>query len=143
MKVVLLLSLFGATALCGQDLSYRVREEILDQRNPVTVNASIHGVTTLQFPAPIQSLESDGFTTKPNEEAADFYISPGVNWLSIRSLHPGAVQNLGVIIVGKVYEILVQTTPTNDFSVLFRFPREPKPTRRTASLWSPLRKNLP
>ena len=143
MKALLLFSLFGATALCGQDLSYRVREEILDQRNPVTVNASIHAVTTLQFPTPLQSLESDGFTTKPNEEAADFYISPGVNWLSIRSLHPGAVQNLGVIIAGKVYEILVQTTPTNDFSVLFRFPREPKPTRRTVNVWLPLRTNLP
>ena len=112
-------------------------------RNGLRGYVTARGFGPYVIPVPIQSLESDGFTTKPNEEAADFYISPGANWLSIRSLHPGAVQNLGVIIAGKVYEILVQTAPTNDFSVLFRFPREPKPTRRTASLWSPLRKNLP
>jgi len=145
MKLILVLSLLGSISVFAQDLSYRVRQEILDQRNPITVNVSVHGITTLQFPAPIQSLESDGFTTKPNEESGDFYISPGANWVSIRSLRPGAEQNLGVVIAGKVYEVLVRTVDQNDFSVLFRFAERPKPTERNASfVWSPpLRKALP
>ena len=120
MRLILVLVLLSAR-LCAQDLSSRVRQEILDQRNPVTINVSTHAVTTLQFPAQIQSLESDGFTQKPNEEAGDFYISPGFNWVSVRSLRPGAVQNLGVVIAGRVYEIMIQTTAANDLAVLFRF----------------------
>jgi hypothetical protein len=137
LSVVILLLL--STWVFSQDLSYRVREEILDQFHPVTVNVSTHAVTTLQFPAQIQSLESDGFTQKPNEEAGDFYISPGLNWVSIRSLRPGAVQNLGVVIGGRVYEVMIQTAETNDLAVLFRFDRPP---RRQANIapraWSPL-----
>jgi hypothetical protein len=145
MKVMLLFLLFASASVFSQDLSYRVRQEILDQRHPITVNVSVHGVTTLQFPAPIQSLESDGFTQKPNEEVGDFYISPGLNWVSIRSLRAGAAQNLGVVIAGKVYEVLVQTVDQNDFSVLFRFAERPKPAERNASfVWSPpLRKPIP
>jgi hypothetical protein len=144
MRLIALLSLFGASSLAAQDLSYRVRQEILDQQKPVTVFVSVHGVTTLQFPAQIQSLESDGFTSKPNEEAGEFYISPGLNWVSIRSLRAGAVQNLGVVIAGKVYEVLIRTTEQNDFSVLFRFARGAKPANNNTSVaWSPLRKPLP
>src|SRR6516162_10544304 len=141
-KVLILLSLLAARHLLGQDnLSYRVREEILDQRNPVTVNVSTHAVTTLQFPAQIQSLESDGFTQKPNEEVGDFYISPGVNWVSIRSLKPGATQNLGVVIAGRVHEIMIQTTALNDLAVLFQFEQVPRPVNVTHRVWSPLTTN--
>jgi len=145
-KVLILLSLLAARHLLGQDnLSYRVREEILDQRNPVTINVSTHAVTTLQFPAKIQSLESDGFTQKPNEEAGDFYISPGLNWVSIRSLNPGAAQNLGVVISGRVYEIMIQTATLNDLSVLFQFAQvpPPRPSKFSPKVWSPLTSNLP
>src|SRR5208282_3757276 len=117
MKLTILFSLLCAAAVYGQDFSYRVRAEILNQYAPVTVNVSEHAATTLQFPAPIQSLESDGFTQKPDTEAGDFYISPGVNWLTIRSLRAGASQNLGVVISGRVYEVFVQTVDQNDFSV--------------------------
>ena len=142
MKLILVLLLLSAP-LFAQDLSYRVREEILDQRNPITVNVSTHAVTTLQFPAQIQSLESDGFTQKPNEEAADFYISPGLNWLSIRSLRAGAAQNLGVVIAGRVYEIMIQTTALNDLAVLFRFEQVPsRPAKIAPRVWSPLTSNL-
>jgi hypothetical protein len=142
MRHILVLLLLSAQ-LFAQDLSYRVRQEILDQRNPVTVNVSTHAVTTLQFPAPIQSLESDGFTQKPNEEAADFYISPGLNWVSIRSLKPGAVQNLGVVIAGRVYEVMIQTTALNDLAVLFRFSQVPsRPAKIAPRIWSPLTSNL-
>jgi hypothetical protein len=138
------LVLLAGSSLMAQDLSYRVRQEILDQRNPVTVNVSTHAVTTLQFPAQIQSLESDGFTQKPNEEAADFYISPGLNWVSIRSLRPGAAQNLGVVIAGKVYEIMIQTTALNDLAVLFRFDQGPtRPAKIVPRVWSPLTDKLP
>jgi hypothetical protein len=143
MKVILVLLLLSAR-LIAQDLAYRVREEILDQRYPVTVNVSTHAATTLQFPAQIQALESDGFTQKPNEEAGDFYLSPGVNWVTIRSLKPGAVQNLGVIIAGRVYEIMVQTAPINDLAVLFRFAQAPpNPTKTAPRVWSPLTSNRP
>src|SRR6266404_7368193 len=141
---LLFLSLLSAVSLFSQDLSYRVRTEILDQRNPITVNVSTHAVTTLQFPAQIQSLESDGFTQKPNEEAADFYISPGLNWVSIRSLRPGAAQNLGVVIAGRVYEIMIQTTALNDLAVLFRFDQvPPRPAKIAPRVLSPLTSNLP
>jgi hypothetical protein len=144
MKAALLLLLLASAPLFGQDLSYRVRQEILDQRYPVTVNVSVRGITTLQFPATIQSLESDGFTTKPGEEAGDFYISPGLNWLSIRSLHPAAQQNLGVVIAGRVYEVFVQTVDQNDFSVIFRFAPVAKAVPRNPTVWSPpLAKNVP
>ena len=145
MRVILLLLLLSPR-LFAQDLSDRVRQEILDQRNPVTVNVSTHAVTTLQFPAQIQSLESDGFTQKPNEEAADFYISPGLNWVSIRSLRPGAAQNLGVVIAGKVYEIMIQTTALNDLAVLFRYEQVPtttRPAKIAPRIWSPLTSNQP
>src|SRR6516165_9747185 len=143
-KVLILLSLLAARHLLGQDnLSYRVRQEILDQRNPVTVSVSTHAVTTLQFPARIQALESDGCTQKPNEEAGDFYISPGLNWVSIRSLKPGAAQNLGVVIGGRVYEIMIQTTALNDLAVLFQFEQVPRPVNVTHRVWSPLTTNRP
>jgi len=142
MRLILVLLLLSARLFAG-DLSYRVREEILDQRKPITVNVSTHAVTTLQFPAQIQSLESDGFTQKPNEEAADFYISPGLNWVSIRSLKPGAVQNLGVVIAGRVYEIIIQTTAINDLAVLFRFEQVPsRPAKVAPKVWSALTSNL-
>jgi len=142
MRTIFLVLLAGSS-LMAQDLSYRVRQEILDQRNPVTVNVSTHAVTTLQFPAQIQALESDGFTQKPNEEAGDFYISPGLNWVSIRSLKPGAAQNLGVVIGGRVYEIMIQTTALNDLAVLFQFEQVPRPVNVTHRVWSPLTTNRP
>jgi hypothetical protein len=143
MRIIVVLLLLSARLL-AQDLSHRVRQEILDQRNPVTVNVSTHAVTTLQFPAQIQSLESDGFTQKPNEEAGDFYISPGLNWVSIRSLKPGAAQNLGVVIAGRVYEIMIQTTVVNDLAVLFRFEKAPpRPATSAPRAWSPLARSLP
>ena len=142
MRTIFLVLLAGSS-LMAQDLSYRVRQEILDQRNPVTVNVSMHAVTTLQFPAQIQALESDGFTQKPNEEAGDFYISPGLNWVSIRSLKPGAAQNLGVVIGGRVYEIMIQTTALNDLAVLFQFEQVPRPVNVTHRVWSPLTTNRP
>jgi hypothetical protein len=137
MKTTILLLLLASVSY-GQDLSYRVRREVLDQRYPVTVNASTHGVTTLQFPSPIESLEGDGFTQKPSEESGDFYISPGLSWVSVRSLHPGAAQNLGVVISGRVYEVMIDTVPTNDLSVIFEFPRA---ARQQRPVWSPLINN--
>jgi len=143
MRAILLLLLLSAP-LFAQDLSYRVREEILDQFHPVTVNVSTHAVTTLQFPAQIQSLEGDGFTQKPNEEAGDFYISPGLKWVSIRSLRPGAAQNLGVVIAGKVYEVMIQTTELNDLAVLFQFEQAPaRASKIVPRVWSPFTENRP
>src|SRR6516162_6790134 len=140
---MVVVALLLSSSVFAEDLSYRVRTEILDQRNPVTVNVSTHAVTTLQFPAQIQSLESDGFTQKPNEEVGDFYISPGLNWVSIRSLKPGAAQNLGVVISGRVYEIMIQTAALNDLSVLFQFAQVPptRPSKIAPKVCSPLTSN--
>lgn len=143
MKLSLFALLLGANMLQAQDsdLSYRVRQETLDQRVPVTVSVSTKSDTTLQFPAPIQSLEGDGFTTKPGDEAGDFSISPGVNWVSIRSLRLGAAQNLGVVLAGKIYEVMIQTAVQNDFSVIFQFGRGvPRQTRASKQVWSPIKR---
>jgi hypothetical protein len=132
-SALILIFFFGVHA-SAQDLSYRIRNEVLDQWNPVIVNVSTSSCTTVQFPGPIQSLESDGFTTKPNDEAGDFYISPGVNWFSVRALKPAAVQNLGVVIYGRVYEIVFQTVAVNDLAVIFHFPAR---RAQTARAWAP------
>lgn len=100
-------------------LSDRVREEILDQRNPVEVRTSMHGATTLQFPAKLQGIEGDGFTAKPDEVPGDFLISRGPNWVSVKALRPDAEQNLNIVIEGRVYPILLVTEAQNDFSVIF------------------------
>jgi hypothetical protein len=142
MRIFIILSLLaGAIPLYGQDLSSRVRQELLTQGNPITVNVSTTAVTTLQFPGTIQALESDGFSQKPTEEtAADFYISPGVNWVSIRSLRSGAQQNLNIVIAGQVYPVWIQTGPINDFVVRFRFAEQRKTTNRNTSIaWSPIK----
>lgn len=111
---------------CGQSaaggpLSDRVREEVLDQRNPVEVNVSTHGATTLQFPAKLQAIEGDGLTLKPDEVPGDFLISRGPNWVSVKALRAEVAQNLNVMIEGRVYPIYLKYDPQNDFSVLFRF----------------------
>jgi len=142
-----LLFLLSASALYAGEFSYRVRREVLDQLDPCTVYVSTRGLTTLQFPAPIKAVDGgDGFTTKPAElvkdETADFYISPGDNWLSVQSLKPGAEQNLSIVIAGKVYAVYLKTVEENDFTVLFRFPERAKPANHTApTVWSPTFKN--
>jgi hypothetical protein len=144
MKRILILFVLLTGSVMGQDLAYRVRQEILDQQHPVTVNVSLRGTTTLQFPATIQALESDAFTQKPGEEAGDFYVSPGVNWVSIRSLRAGAQTNLGVVLAGRVFELFIQTVGENDFSIIFRFARVVKTAPRNSAVWSPpLAKNSP
>src|ERR1700693_144859 len=89
-------------------LAKRVREVLLDQLSPVAVDVSTHGITTLQFPARIDAVDGDGFATKVGQ-AGQFLISAGDNWASIKSLEPGAEQNLNVVIHGRVYPILIRT----------------------------------
>jgi hypothetical protein len=105
----------------GDALANKVREELLDQRSPVTVNVSMHGITTLQFPAHIDAVDGDGFATKPSQDA-QFLIVAGDNWLSLKSLQVTAEQNLNVIIHGRVYPILIRTRQEHDFAVLFKEP---------------------
>jgi hypothetical protein len=124
MRIVALFLLVGAASAFGQDvtgLGERVRVEVLSQTSPAIVNVSTDSWTTVQLPHQIESLEGGAFTQKPEEETGEFYIVPGNNWFSIRSLKPGAKQNLGVVISGKVYELLIQTVVENDFSVLLQF----------------------
>jgi hypothetical protein len=127
--LAVLLSLMAASSLNAQDdadkPSSRVRQEVLDQLKPVEVHASTSGITTLQFPARVQTLEGDACTTKPNEEAGDFAVSPGENWVSVKALKEGVTQNLNVIISGRVYPVVLMCAKRNDFSVLFRFANGP------------------
>jgi hypothetical protein len=123
MRLAALLLLVGAASAFGQDfgLGQRVRVERLSQTEPAIVNVSVDSWTTVQLPHQIESLEGGTFTQKPEEETGEFYIVPGNNWFSIRSLKPGAKQNLGVVINGRVYELLIQTVAENDFSVLLEY----------------------
>jgi hypothetical protein len=113
----------------ADDLAARVREAVLDQRQPVRIFVSTTSATTVQFPTAIQSLEGDAFTKDPSKESGDFYISAGTNWFSLRSLRKGAKTNLGVVINGKVYELYIETADTNDFSVLLRLPASTASTK--------------
>src|ERR1700686_381885 len=109
MKLLLFLSLLAAPSLFANDLSIRVRDEILDQRQPVVVNVSTHGVTTLQFPARIDAMDGAGFASK-QDEAGVFLTTPGSSWVSIQALRPAAQSNLNVVIGGKVFSVLVRAT---------------------------------
>jgi hypothetical protein len=102
-------------------LAKRVREVLLDQLAPAAVDVSLHGITTLQFPAHIDAVDGDGFSTKGGQ-SGQFLISAGDNWVSIKSLEPGAEQNLNVVIHGRVYPILIRTREKNDFAVIFHEP---------------------
>jgi hypothetical protein len=124
MKLFLLLSLLGATALFAEDdLSMRVREEVLDQHNPVVVNVSMRGITTLQFPSRIDALDGAGFASKP-DEAGVFLFTPGASWVSIQAERSAAQSNLNVIIAGKVFPILIRAAEENDYCVIFHFPAQ-------------------
>ena len=112
----------ATSSAAADDLGARVREAVLDQRQPVRIFVSTASATTVQFPTAIESLEGDSFTKDPAKEAGDFYISPGTNWFTLRSLRKGAKTNLGVVINGKVYELYIETADANDFSVLLRLP---------------------
>src|SRR5260221_4851504 len=113
--VVLLLTLAVTARMEAEEaadspdaLAKRVREALLDQLAPVAVDVSIHGITTLQFPAHIDAVDGDGFASKAGQDA-QFLIAPGDSWVSIKSLVPGVEQNLNVVIHGRVYAILVRT----------------------------------
>ena len=126
--VVLLLTLAVTARMEAEEaadspdaLAKRVREALLDQLAPVAVDVSIHGITTLQFPAHIDAVDGDGFASKAGQDA-QFLIAPGDSWVSIKSLLPGAEQNLNVVIHGRVYAILVRTREKNDYAVIFHEP---------------------
>src|SRR5215472_10885214 len=102
-------------------LAKRVRDALLDQFSPVVVDVSTHGITTLQFPAHIDALDGDGFASKAGQEA-QFLIAPGESCVSIKSLVPGAEQNLNVVIHGRVYPIVIRTRDKNDYAVIFHEP---------------------
>ena len=102
-------------------LAKRVREALLDQFSPVAVDVSIHGITTLQFPAHIDAVDGDGFASKAGQEG-QFLVVPGESWVSLKSLVPGAEQNLNVVIHGRVYPILIRTREKNDYAVIFHEP---------------------
>lgn len=119
MKLLILISLLSASSLFANDLSIRVRDEILDQHNPVVVSVSTRGVTTLQFPASIDALDGAGFASKADESGA-FLFTPGRSWVSIQALRPSAQSNLNVVIGGIVFPVLIRATEENDFLVVFR-----------------------
>jgi hypothetical protein len=115
------------------DLSQRVRQEVLDQLNPVRVAVSTQGITTLQFPVNIQAVDGDGFQA-PSElgnnqvnqpTSAQFSVSPGPNWVSVKALREGVRQNLNVMLKGRVYPIVLDYSDQHDYAVLFSFKQKP------------------
>jgi hypothetical protein len=114
------------------EMSGRVRREVLDQLNPVRVNVSTKGITTLEFPSGIQAIDGDGFQAE-NEQTnsqsaaanAQFSISTGDNWISVKALREGVEQNLNVILNGRVYPIVLTWTDDHDYAVLFSLKNGP------------------
>jgi hypothetical protein len=121
MKLLLFLSLLSASSLLANDLSIRVRDEILDQYNPIVVNVSMRGITTLQFPAQIDAMDGSGFASK-EDQAGLFRFTPGKSWVSIQALRPAAQSNLNVVIQGRVFPVLIRATEENDYLVVFHLP---------------------
>jgi len=112
------------------DLSQRVRQEVLDQLNPVRVAVSTQGITTLQFPMNIQAIDGDGFQAQSDIQvsqttSAQFSVSPGPNWISVKALREGVQQNLNVMLKGRVYPIVLDYSDQHDYAVLFSFKQKP------------------
>jgi len=112
------------------DLSQRVRQEVLDQLNPVRVAVSTQGITTLQFPVNIQAIDGDGFQAQSDIQvsqttSAQFSVSTGPNWVSVKALREGVQQNLNVLLKGRVYPIVLDYSDQHDYSVLFSFKQKP------------------
>lgn len=137
------LILIGMVSVAGaQDLSGRVRKEILNQTFPITVNVSTDSSTAIEFPAPVQAVASAQFTAKANENTqAQFYYGwqSGANWMVIQSMKEHAEQNFTIVIYGRVYEINCKTTTSPDFSIIFSF-GEPEIRRSRQLVWIPTRK---
>jgi hypothetical protein len=112
----------------------------LSQTNPITVYVSTRASTTIEFPAPVQSVASWAFTMKPNDDTqCDFCYLTGSNWITIQAMKENAEQNLTIVIYNRVYQINVKASVSNDFAVIFSFgePRYLKPARDV--VWKPLR----
>ncbi len=115
------------------DLSQRVRQEVLDQLNPVRVGVSTRGITTLQFPVNIEAVDGDGIQAESGQGSnqsgqqgnAQFSVSAGPNWVSVKALREGVEQNLNVMLRGLVYPIVLSYAEQNEYSVLFSFKRSP------------------
>jgi hypothetical protein len=127
---------YGGGANPGQqqqdEMTGRVRREALDQVNPVRVSVSTKGITTLQFPVSIQAIDGDGFQAESgqtnNQSAAanaQFSISTGDNWVSVKALREGVEQNLNVILNGRVYPIVLTCADDHDYAVLFSLKNGP------------------
>ncbi len=126
-------------ARAGSELEYahppeaatesRVRQELLDQLHPVRVNVSTVGITTLQFPVNVEALDGDGIqagndagSSQGNAPVnADFVVSTGPNWVSVKALREGVEQNVSVVLRSRVYPILLTYSTRHDFAVLFSF----------------------
>lgn len=110
-------------------LAVRVRREVLDQLSPVRVSVSTRGITTLQFPINIEAIDGDGFqpdnghnnnqTAAAAAANAQFSVSTGENWISVKALREGVEQNLNVILDGRVYPIVLTCSEDHDYAVLF------------------------
>ena len=112
------------------DLSQRVRQEVLDQLSPVRVAVSTQGITTLQFPINIQAIDGDGFQAQSDIQlsqttSAQFSVSTGPNWVSVKALREGVQQNLNVMLKGRVYPIVLDYSDQHDYAVLFSFKQKP------------------
>jgi hypothetical protein len=122
------------------ELASRVKQEVLDQLNPVRVAVSTQGITTLQFPVNVQAIDGDGFqaqsdlTNNKNQLTnAQFSVSTGPNWVSVKALREGVHQNLNVILKGRVYPIVLDYASQYDYSVLLSFKQNPGVSRAPSS----------
>lgn len=127
MKACIVLLLIPLSLRAQEDLSSRVREERLDQRNPVVVRVSEKSITTLQFPDPIQSESGAEMTVDQEKEDGEFLVFKGKNWINVQALKPGKEQNLNVILNGQVYVVVLRASALHDYAVVFTRERIAQP----------------
>lgn len=84
---------------------------------PIAV-AEGEGTTTLLFPGELDAIRAGKAVAKP-QPGADFLLSyePGRHYLTLRALHPSAMDALTVIYQGKAYVFALMASERPDYSV--------------------------
>jgi hypothetical protein len=90
------------------------------------VKVGLKGITTLEFPAKIETIQGYGFAVEPKPETDYFQLTyeKGTNFLSLKALRSGVSANLTVVLNEKVYCIYCEEDSDPSFVVIFAPPSE-------------------
>ena len=117
----------AAPSLDKKDLlSKKVVRMTLNQSEPAEVKIGLEGITTLEFPAKIETIQGYGFAVQPKPETDYFQLTfeKGTNFLSLKALRPGVCANLTVVLNERVYCIYCEEDTDPSFVVIFAAPGE-------------------